>query len=58
MKKSIDKLVQHIDENPTDANAVIALLKINSDNIFYDYDLITKRHQERMRARKNKSNAN
>jgi len=54
MIKDTTKLEKHIEQNPTDAEAVIALLKANSYNADYEYELEKKRKQERMRARKRK----
>lgn len=54
MIKDTTKLEEHIKANPTDSQAVITLLKTNSDNVDYLYELEQKRKQERMRARKRK----
>lgn len=60
MKKDITKLKKHLEEHPTDANSLISLLKIQSANFEYDYNLERKRKQEkgaafpRMRDRERK----
>lgn len=50
MKKDTTKLEAHLERHPTDANSIIALLKINSDNYIYGYDLEDKKKHERFRG--------
>lgn len=50
MKKETTKLERHLRENPTDANAVISLLKARSYNYEYDFRLIQKKKLEKARS--------
>lgn len=54
MKKDTTKLERHLRSNPTDANAVISLLKMKSNNVQYDFELerIKKRERAHSFARK------
>lgn len=47
MKKDTTKLKKHLEEHPTDANSLISLLKIQSANFEYDYNLEIKRKREK-----------
>lgn len=61
MKKDTTKLKKHLEEHPTDANSLISLLKIQSANFEFDYNLKIKRKREkgaafpRIRERKQKN---
>lgn len=46
MKRDTSKLEKHLKDNPTDANSVIALLKIRSDNYIHNFDLERKKKLE------------
>jgi len=58
LKKDTSSLTEHLSRHPTDANAVISLLKMNSHNYEYDYNLESKRKAERGKAfhRKRRTN--
>lgn len=50
MIRDTGKLEKHLELHPTDAQSLIALIKINSQNSQYAFDLETKKKQERMAA--------
>ena len=50
MLRDTAKLEEHIKQHPTDANAVIALLKMRSDNFVYEFNLAQKRKHEIARS--------
>lgn len=60
MKKDTSKLESHLQRHPTDAEAVISLLKARSHNYEYDFALDKKRKYERARGfeRKREKNGN
>ncbi|MEN6624154.1 MAG: hypothetical protein ABFD50_21730 [Smithella sp.] len=47
MKKDTSKLEKHLQQHPTDASSVIALLKRKSHNYMYDYELESKKKHEK-----------
>ena len=57
MIRDTTKLEKHLERNPTDAQCVIALLKIKSNNTHYAVQLKTKKMQERLRAMETGNNA-
>ena len=54
MKKNTEKLEQHLERHPTDAAGVISLLKSQSHNYEYDFNLEQKKKREKMKSIKRK----
>ncbi|KXT63153.1 hypothetical protein [Lactococcus sp. DD01] len=50
MKKDLSKLEAHLERSPTDAQGVISLLKAQSHNFEYDFNLNIKRKREKMNS--------
>ena len=50
MIRDTSRLEKHLENNPSDAQSVISLIKIRSENYQYTFNLEAKRKQERMNA--------
>lgn len=50
MIKNTSKLEKHLEKHPTDAQSVIALVKTNSENSQYLFDLEIKKKKEKLTA--------
>lgn len=54
MIRDTSKLEKHLKKHPTDAQSIISLIKIQSENHQYSFDLEVKRKKERMRSIENR----